>query len=287
MSALRRIGLAGVAGALIAGGVFWLERSAGGGGPHEAIELRAPRRRAPTPGLVILTGAVWRGHRRVSELVLTAFDPARFDVHLVENREQQALAELAPTRGLITNGAFFTPERTPTGLLVSKGKTLHPLIRRGGDAGSGVFFIRQGTAHVVTRDTARGLHFDDVAFAVQAGPRIIEPDGAPGIPQPGGSRAPRTFIGRTASGQVLLGAVTGGPRLRRGVTLHELQTLLTHWVPKAAPGLRPSAVLNLDGGTSTGLHARFGTYRVSHAEQVPVATAIVIRDDGDKRAAAP
>lgn len=145
------------------------------------------------------------------------------------------------------NGGFFDPQLEASGLLVSEGATL-ARERRGG--GSGVLAIAKGRAQLVARGAPLPAETD---FAVQCGPRLIEPDGAIGVRSDDGKRAARTAACIRREGRELdLVVVTSKEQLGSGPGLLQLARWLAE--PMAAGETSGcDAALNLDGGPSTGL----------------------------------
>lgn len=120
------------------------------------------------PGSLVKT-VTFRGARfDVVELPLE-----RFEVHLSWTPGGTRLVDV---QGVVrTNAGIFEPGFTPTGLLVSRGKELHPLERREGDGNffllpNGVFSVSDAGAAVV--ETAE---FDPrgVREATQSGPLLL------------------------------------------------------------------------------------------------------------------
>jgi exopolysaccharide biosynthesis protein len=123
---------------------------------------------------------------------------------------------------------------------------------------------------------ASGRSWDDVVEAVGGGPLLMrngeayvdgedEKFSASLI----AARHPRTAVGVTASGELLLVAVDGRQTISRGVTLAELAQLMK--------GLGAVDAINLDGGGSTSLSIR-GIVADSPSEgrERPVANALLV-----------
>ena len=110
--------------------------------------------------------------------------------------------------------------------------------------------IAQGLARLLPRGTALP---DDADFAVQCGPRLIEPGGAIGIRTDDGQRAARTAACIREGGRELnLIVAASQQRLGAGPGLFQL----ARWLAEPLAAGEPSgceAALNLDGGPSTGL----------------------------------
>ena len=167
----------------------------------------------------------------------------------VRARGDAPFADLVDARDLLVavNGGFFDPELGASGLLISQGVTL---ARERPGGGSGVLVITQGLAQLQTR----GVRLPpDTDFAVQCGPRLIEPDGSVGIRSDDGQRAARTAACIRDGGRELdLIVVASKRQLGAGPGLLQLARWLAEPLePGEASGCE--AALNLDGGPSTGI----------------------------------
>jgi hypothetical protein len=249
---------------------------------HRPLELAAVRRVAGPPGTERLEARLVRGFTPAGRLVVLYVDPSTVALELTLNPEGRPLRELAAGAHAVSNGGFFTPERRPTGLLMSAGRALAPLVRSGGAAGSGVLVVDGGEVRLLPREAAGRADLSGASIAVQGGPRVIEDDGAEGIRSDDGERANRTVLGRDRRGRLAL-AVThdedGGAA--RGPSLHELMRLLgPAGLGRVEAGLAFGAALNLDGGPSTGLSLRADEGAIELPEGVPAVSAVVIRAAG-------
>lgn len=228
-------------------------------------------------GIEVVDGELVRGDESAGRIVVLYADPVRATPEIHINEGQDPLAVLERDALAVINAGFFTPERRATGLLVSKGHVLSPLVPKGGSAGSGVFVQRDGVLELLERDRAKGLTFTPTTFAVQAGPRIIEPGGHPGIRSDDGAHANRTVLGADGRGWLAIALVLGSAGWASGPTLFELQSLLTaDGLGKEHKDLAFAFALNLDGGPSTGMHLRSAHHAVSAPESAPVHSFISI-----------
>ncbi|MGF1511972.1 MAG: phosphodiester glycosidase family protein [Myxococcota bacterium] len=253
-------------GFALVGGVtlWWTSRRIG--------ELRVGEiQRTQDQGIDVLEAPVYRGRTRAGTLVAVYAGLDRYVPEVVQNPSGLEVDSMAPGAKVVVNGSFFTPENKPTGLLVSNGEVLHPFIGHGGPAGSGV----------LTVDHHINLHRRDsfepgaeTRFAIQAGPRLIEPGGGPGIYRDDGQRASRTVIGESEDGRLALVVVHTEPGL--GPTLFELVALLKGSV--LGPGLRLRAALNLDGGNSSGARVALKDLNVHLGSGVTVPYALALRE---------
>lgn len=180
------------------------------------------------------------------ELPVTAWmvrcDPARHVVRaLVFDPPGRVAPPVAKETGALAlvNASYFDASGRPLGLLVSDGKLLSPRNARGWALAAiahGELFLRTATSEPP----------DGTEQAVQAGPLLV----VGGRPRENGSTkaSRRAFVGRDASGRIVLGA-TDGP-----VTLQGLAQRLA--APESEGGAGLVDALNLDGGSSTQLFVR-------------------------------
>lgn len=201
-------------------------------------------------------------------------DPAHIDISVRLNEARSPLARLDSDALLTMNGAFFTPGYAPTGLLVSEGRQLHPFIKEAGGAGSGVIVLENDEVELIERDLVGTRDLSKSRLAIQAGPRVIEANGAPGIRKDDGVRAHRSFIGRSEDGRLALGVVLGPSGWSSGPSLFELQRVLSD---HALGSGRLHVALNLDGGPSTGMYLRHPDHRVNEPESATVYSYLVMR----------
>ncbi|HEX2203632.1 MAG TPA: phosphodiester glycosidase family protein [Longimicrobium sp.] len=181
---------------------------------------------------------------------------ARVQLHWKDERGRPfgtptALARWLERRGgrvaAVANAGIYTPESTPKGLHVERGRTVVPLNTTDSTGGNffrprpnGVFAVlRDGTAAIVRSDRASAL-LPRVAEATQSGPRLLE-DGA-ATARFGDVRLPRTAVGVASPTDVFL-VVSEDP-----VTLNDLAALFRERL-----GCRDA--LFLDGGAVQGLAA--------------------------------
>jgi hypothetical protein len=182
-------------------------------------------------------------------LIVLRTDLGKVDLSVVQPARHRLESLAGDARfTAVVNGGFFEPDDTPAGLLVDHRKRLATL-RSGG--GSGVLAIASGRAKLFPIDTMGKEAGGD--FAVQCGPRLIEPDGRVGIRESDGKRAARTMACIRDDGHTLdivLAFTRNGDR--DGPVLLDA----AHWLsgpifPGDTSGCE--AALNLDGGPSTGL----------------------------------
>jgi len=198
------------------------------------------------PGLSVLADRRTDAEGHEHEWLVTRID---LQQHRLQARAlgDAPFARLLDEAGVLVavNGGFFAPNLEPSGLLLSGGSLLGRA-RSGG--GSGVLAVAEQRARLLKRGEALPEGAD---FAVQCGPRLIEPGGALGIHSDDGQRAARTAACIREAGRELDLVVTlrkghlgGGPGL-----LQLAQWLAGPLAPGDASGCE--AALNLDGRPST------------------------------------
>jgi len=207
--------------------------------------------------------------------------PENVNLTLGLNPERKAVHQTFPSALLVANAGFFTDTWKPTGLLRHSGRSLSPLITKGGAAGSGVFLITDNIPRLVEREQITRQEVQKASFAIQAGPRIIEPNGQPGIRSDDGKRTNRTFIGISEKGLLVVASFIAHPNGGRGLSLFQLQDLLTKRLRKETETAKYAlkAALNLDGGPSSSfiLRGKAHTVEASGSNKVLSIIALEIK----------
>jgi hypothetical protein len=177
-----------------------------------------------------------------------------------------------PDVKVAVNGGFYEPDESPSGWLVSEGVSLAPANRRGG---SGSFVVRDGRAEIAPVSPTLPVSVPE--FALQCGPRLVEPGGALGIRADDGKRAARTVLCLREGGyelDIVLAWTRNGDR--DGPTLLQMaRWLMGGLLPSDPSGCE--AALNLDGGPSTGIYLRDDEAR-AHKPFGKVPFALVLRE---------
>lgn len=201
----------------------------------------------PAPaGVTFAKVKVTGAGQRTAELHVVAFSEKTHTLAVIDDADGSAtLASAAEKRGALAavNGGYFHPDRAPLGLVVSGGRTLHPLERA--KLLSGMVVVSKDGMNL--RRVGEFKMSPSVKEALQAGPFLV--DGGKAVPGLNASRnAMRTVV-------CTLGADRTALVTCDWVTLAETaQILLT---PGVWPeGRKVSRALNLDGGSSTGLWVR-------------------------------
>lgn len=239
-----------------------------------ALAVAKVERAQLAPGVELVRASLKRGHTPGGRAHLVFATPEAVTLEIELNPERSPLAKLGGDALLTMNAAFFTPSYTPTGLLVSKGRQLHPFVREAGGAGSGVVLETEAGVEMLERDEVKARDLGAARWAIQAGPRIIERGGVPGIRADDRVRAHRSFLGKDHRGRLVLGVVLGPSGFGSGPSLHELQQLL---LDEALMEHRLDFALNLDGGPSTGLYLRHPEHPLVEPEGAAVYSYLLLR----------
>lgn len=243
------------------------------------LELSKAQVKRQIPGLVMVSAGVRREGQRAGRLVAFFVDPELLDVGLVLNERRAALSKLAKDCDVVANAGYFTEQFRPTGLLVNAGETLSRFVSGAGAAGSGVLVLEDGTVSLLDRDAVGQRSFAKAEIAIQAGPRIIEVGGRPGIHSDDGARANRTIVGADQRGRLALVVVHNADGGRAaGPTLYELMSLLgPQGLGSVDETLALDFALNLDGGPSTGISVRPGPLSLELSERHPVLSVLTMK----------
>lgn len=160
------------------------------------------------------------------------------------------------------NGGFYDHSFRPVGLYMLQGKQVQPLDTSTGLSGM-ICISRKGQIRILPRGEIPVSTF----WAMQAGPFIIDPGGEIGIHTQGWTSR-RSFIGRTMSGDILLGATSA-------VSLYDLADCFLKY-PRALNISGIERLLNLDGGPSTTLSIGHNPIYSPFREFKPIRNALVI-----------
>jgi len=217
--------------------------------PRKAIE---PATSEQVEGLAYRPVKAKAGDGTAVTLEVIRVDPQRLDLRLIDARdhdcETATVADLAQWTGalVVINGGFFDENDRPLGLMIVDGAEKNPLRKV---SWWGVFLLRDGLPAILpTRDYQSD---SAITQALQSGPRLVV-DGRPSSVKPQSAR--RSAIGLTPTGEVLLVACDSPldfPTFARLLAQSEDDG-----------GLGCVQALNLDGGASTQLYAKFNRVHV-------------------------
>ncbi len=210
------------------------------------------------------------GSRRAftsTSLLLTVDVSLRLVEQPVADKERaRSVADVMAASGAVAamNGGYFTKEFAPAGLLVVEGREVSS--RSSETALSGILAVdAAGKLSLRLRDDA----LDNIAYARQAGPFLVDPGGAMGIrPSDHPSYARRSVVLLTTDGRVALVATTD-------VSLYDLATCL-HDHPDGFGVVDVERALNMDGGPSTALCIKGLEKPSVMTERAPVRDVVVV-----------
>lgn len=260
---------------------------------QESVPLLAPgswTHEAVADGIV-LSRAVFEGNLFGSNqylCVLEVAPGARFDIVPAEEGTLETTTALAARTGAVAavNGSFFNM-RKPYGsvnYLRVDGAEVSPNVLRGVRntrrtlQQTGAVATWEGSLYMLKGDVLarweRDIEAEDI---VTTGPMLLVGGECEPVKKDGfnTARHPRTAVGRRADGTVVLVVADGRNELAAGLTMAELQQIMT------ALGCRDA--VNLDGGGSTTMVVRDAV--INHpsdngqfdaAGERPVANAIVV-----------
>lgn len=150
--------------------------------------------------------------------------------------------------GLLINGGYFTEDYQPTGHFVYEGK---PLAHNDYDAEkSATITIDDGHMHIWDTSQEKLAKNSGLSTSFQSYPVLIHRSGKTGVSQESEKSARRTVLAQDQAGNILIIVVDRTP-----ITLFDLATILQQ------SDLDIAVAVNLDGGPSTALRAKFGGFQ--------------------------
>ncbi len=163
------------------------------------------------------------------------------------------------SKALITlNGGFFDHNYHALGLRIGNQQQYSPLKRI---SWWSIFYIKDQTPAISSVRTYNPNQ--PVEFAVQSGPRLLIKGRIPSLKI---GRAERSALGITHQGQVIIVVTENTP-----ITTTELAHLM-----QSSP-LHCKSALNLDGGSSSQLHAHMNAFQVNAHGFSSVSDAIIVK----------
>ncbi|STX51927.1 Exopolysaccharide biosynthesis protein related to N-acetylglucosamine-1-phosphodiester alpha-N-acetylglucosaminidase [Legionella busanensis] len=163
------------------------------------------------------------------------------------------------SKALITlNGGFFDQNFHPLGLRINNKKQQSPLKKI---SWWGVFYIKNNNAYLT--NVSQFKRNKQIDFAIQSGPRLLIHGQIPPL-KPG--RAERSALGITADGYIIILVTENAP-----LSTTELAQLMK------APPLNCINGLNLDGGSSSQLHAKIDNFHLNVHGFSNVSDAVIVK----------
>jgi uncharacterized protein YigE (DUF2233 family) len=202
------------------------------------------------------------GSERYDKLVLYRFAGDAFKWRFAYSNTPKPVSQWRTDTSatMVVNGTYFHEDQFPSGFLVVDGKAVG---ERSFDYDkSGVVNLRPDVEIIDT--TARDVSIEDLTFAGQSYPFLVK-NNEPAIAEDSGLTGRRSFFGTTQNGDVVIGVV---PSTR--ISLHKLSRILVE-----ETGIAWKHVMNLDGGTSTGLSINSDGWNETIDSLVPVPSVII------------
>lgn len=199
-------------------------------------------------------------HAGKKDLLIVRIDPSLYKFSIYENRNplnSKTIEQIHNSTGslLTFNGGFFTEDFKPTGLLISEGKELRSLspadllngILAIGHDGEIDFFYRVNDGKFPISITP-----ENYEFAIQNGPALINRQRENLINEDTQKISSRTAIGLDKDNKIVL-IVLKQSLLNpdNGISLYQFSEMIR--TSGIFTELGVHSVLNLDGGSSTGL----------------------------------
>ena len=207
------------------------------------------------------------------DLLIAKIDPKKFKLSIYQNKDPKKAKTIKEiheaTHSLLTfNGAYFTEDFKPTGLLISDGEQIRDI--NNASLTNGILTIdNKGNAQVLNQDA----ELNNIEFAIQNGPILIDAEGTIKIKKDDGNTASRTAISVDKKGNLILIVLKQNLlNANNAMSLYNFAHMI-----KNAPQMEKmnlTSVLNLDGGTSTGLMIDDKYY----AEMEKVQNVIIIKE---------
>lgn len=190
----------------------------------------------------------------------------RFDVVMARDHQRAAgsvrsLAN-ASHAWIAVNGGFFTPQLKPLGLRMDQGVIRSALKKI---SWWGIFYVQGNQAKIVPQWQFKLTR--QIDFAVQAGPRLLINRQIPKLKD---GLAERTALGITDQGEVVV-VVTE----KTLISTEDLAKILRK--SNSEGGLSCRNALNLDGGSSSQLFAKFKRFYLNVPNFSPVTDIVTIR----------
>ncbi len=188
-------------------------------------------------------------HNKLDSVMANMFTQTQAFAHEFANHSNALIA---------INGGFFDQQHHPLGLRISNHHQYNPLKQI---SWWGVFYVKNNVPYISSLS-----HFSpdkQINFAVQSGPRLLV-NGEITALKPG--YAERTALGITAHHQIIILVTENNP-------------VTTTWLAEhlKAPPLNCVDALNLDGGSSSQLYAKIGSFKINAPNFVGVSDAIVVK----------
>ncbi|MFC1749860.1 phosphodiester glycosidase family protein [Pseudomonadota bacterium] len=185
---------------------------------------------------------------------MVKIDPTKYEFEIYQNKNKKDAKNIkeihTETNSLLTfNGAYFTEDFKPTGLLINKGHIIKNLT--GAELTNGILTINRSGVPFILSNT---VNFDpkNFDFAIQNGPILIDNGGEIQISDENKKTASRTVIGVDKNNHLVVIILKRSLlNATNAISLYDMAKIIKDSSQIGQLGLK--SVLNLDGGSSTGL----------------------------------
>lgn len=177
--------------------------------------------------------AFWHSPSIENVILIPNYEPKLTSNEVIEQQECKFL----------TNGGFYDEERKPLGLVVSGSQQINPT--KQSSLFNGIFSIN---SFIVPRITTN-MPEDNLAIAVQSGPRLFKNGQKTDITVENDKNARRSVVAVTGENKLIFLHITGTNNSYDGPTLEELPTLIENLNSEYKLGIADA--LNLDGGAAS------------------------------------
>jgi len=189
-------------------------------------------------------------------------DPRKFHLRPLISKPQKtsSIRQMSSKAGAVIgiNANFFDPEGNPLGLVIDKGKILNRFKQI---SWWSIFYTNNTQPHLI--HSSQYNPRTRMTTAIQAGPRLLINGSIPKLKK---EVSPKTAIGFNRKGQIILAAT------RNDIDITEFARIMARSGKKG--GLGCYHALNLDGGSSSQLYAKVGSFKLNLPSYVEVPVGL-------------
>lgn len=203
------------------------------------------------------------------EIIVYRFEPDEFEWRFENSETPQFLAGWNNTLDeplAVMNGVYFLDDNQPAGMLITKGKQVN---ENAFDYSRSALLVLQPEPGIIDTTTAR-IDITRLKEAAQTYPYLIR-DGKADVEEDSGLTSRRSFIGMDTEGRMYMGVVPY-QMLSLHVLAKYIEELPVEW----------NAVVNVDGGTSTGLYTHTTQESDGINSYIGVPNVIVVEKKSQK-----
>ncbi len=217
-------------------------------------------------GLSYATYSFSNGERNRTTIHAFQIDPKKLTIDVAVAADEQSgmtAREMARMTGALVaiNGGFFTPQHTSIGLIIKEGKTINPLHKT---SWWSIFALTGTKPRIISpRDFKKS---DETTTALQVGPRLAIDGKMPKLKE---GLAARSAVGIDRNGTVVIAMSTGN-----GISLKEMARRMS--ASRFQGGLECPNAMALDGGSSSQLYAKSGSFDLSLPNMARVTNGLIV-----------